>query len=548
MGATISPSGTPAGIQFARETQELQDKVLRAKAAKEQEDVKLGGEVDVDPAHAPWLRPPEITQAGNGAWTTFREQDDEETNSPFMLELGKKNTGRKLESGEVMFWDRVNNRRLIFESAPSMPAGSWLTTGRAFGRPVPHWPFKNVAHKVLKEERWSRWMYSSERPHPADVGRLPLAPEARYLPTVSKGQFEEGKGEWVRRDDDSDGGVSLGPPSDGEPGAGDAMDVDDGVPAPPKAGVEEHPLSANANRKWTPYQPLISARSPPRRPRSLGTATNPPPSILRPARSPPSLNNTLASASRAPMDWWTPRMGPTSHTWRYPTVPPLNAPSTPAPPASWSRPNVRPPPPAPPAVIGLKLDCQPMTAGEFYGVDLPRVDGNLTRRAGMTIVRDPEALERGGTNDELVVLTLTRDLRCVAPVLGRDLSEENGEGDRALLREHHRQLLPPRPFPPGISYSAWIYLPVEDCLHQSFRGSASLCKNESAKYGRDGDAAKRAKKEAERVAKLREDGLVEEDDRNLQTALLLDAASQPAPTPAPPAPYVLPDYPEDWYA
>ncbi|KAJ7751638.1 hypothetical protein B0H16DRAFT_1839979, partial [Mycena metata] len=152
MGAMTSPSDTPTGTQFARETRELQDKVLRAKAVKEAEDVKLSGEVDVDPAHAPWLRPPEIIQAGPGAWTTYREQDDEETGTMFMLELGKKNNRRKLESGDVMYWDHANNRRLIFEGAPSMPAGSWLTTGREFGRPVPKWPFKNVGHKELKEE------------------------------------------------------------------------------------------------------------------------------------------------------------------------------------------------------------------------------------------------------------------------------------------------------------------------------------------------------------------------------------------------------------
>ncbi|KAJ7696659.1 hypothetical protein B0H16DRAFT_1750244 [Mycena metata] len=170
MGAMTSPSDTPTGIQFARETRELQDKVLRAKAVKEAEDVKLSGEVNVDPAHAPWLRPPEIIQAGPGAWTTYREQDDEETGTTFMLELGKKNDHRKLEAGDVMYWDRANNRWLIFEGSPSMPAGTWLTTGREFGRPVPKWPFKNVGHKELKEERWSKWMYASETPHPADVG------------------------------------------------------------------------------------------------------------------------------------------------------------------------------------------------------------------------------------------------------------------------------------------------------------------------------------------------------------------------------------------
>ncbi|KAJ7776129.1 hypothetical protein B0H16DRAFT_1712506 [Mycena metata] len=56
------------------------------------------------------------------------------------------------------------------------------------------------------------------------------------------------------------------------------------------------------------------------------------------------------------------------------------------------------------------------------------------------------------------------------------------------------------------------------------------------KRGPHNRAAKRAKKEAELAVKHRESAVVEEEDANMQTALLLDAASQLAPIPAPAAP------------
>lgn len=61
-------------------------------------------------------------------------------------------------------------------------------------------------------------------------------------------------------------------------------------------------------------------------------------------------------------------------------------------------------------------------------------------------------------------------------------------------------------------------------------------------------AAKRAKREAELAAKR--EGRVEDDEESprLQSALLLDAAAQPTPAPAPSVPYEPPEYPEDWYA
>ncbi|KAJ7717955.1 hypothetical protein B0H16DRAFT_1475791 [Mycena metata] len=231
-----------------------------------------------------------------------------------------------------------------------------------------------MAYKVLKEERWSKWM-------------LPLAPEARYLPTVMEGQFEEGKGEWVRRDDNSDGGVSLGPPSDGKQDTGDVMD----------------------------------------------------------------------------------------------------------------------------AAIDLMLDCQPMMAREFYGVGLLCSDKNLIRRVDMAIVRDPEALEKGAP----AVAFPTRDL-----LQRLDLPSSGG--------------LP-------VSVSQRLGVPLQERV-------SKVQERRRCERRPHNQAVKRARKEAERMAKLKESGLIEEDDRNLQTTLLLDAASQPTPTPAPAAPYVPLDYPEDWYA
>ncbi|KAJ7774024.1 hypothetical protein B0H16DRAFT_1713863 [Mycena metata] len=603
MGAMTSPSTTPTGIKFARETRELQDKVLQAKADLEAENVRLGGEVDVDPAHAPWLRPPEIIQAGTGAWTTYREQDDEETGSPFMLELGKKNVARNLGPGEVMFWDRANNRRLIFEGAPDMPSGSWLTTGREFGRPVPKWPFKNAGHMVLREGRWSKWMYATEKPHPADVGRRPLAPDARYLPTVSGGLFEEGKGEWVRQDDDSDGRVSLGPATDGEQDKGDAMDVDDDPPTPTKANVDERPLLADAGRRWSPFQPLRSARSPPRRPRVLDPPPNPPPSVPRLGQSPPSLSNSLATASRAPMDRWTPRMGPASHSWRYPAAPLRDVPPTSAPPSSWSRPAVslpRPPlipPPVPlPPVAGpsrrnspprrspwnrstetsrrerssspIRPRSPPLLGRYRPDARLPAYNNREMRRSRSSSRRrgsySPRRRDRAfpialfaATPPFPVEFTSTGTERARALSLANSTNAAQtrskcvaGPGRTLLLRLQApaappaRDLLQRLDLPVSEGSTASVFQRLGVPLQERVGEVREKRRRERGPHNR---AAKRAKKEAELAAKRRESALNKEEEGSLQAALFHDAASQPAPVPTPAAPYEPPEYPEDWY-
>ncbi|KAJ7016084.1 hypothetical protein C8F04DRAFT_1282728 [Mycena alexandri] len=90
IGGLHSPSLTVAGMEFAKKTRELQDKVLRAKAGSET-NVQLGGsEVSINPARAPWMRAPEIIQSGPGPWTTFWEHLGDDSDEPFMLQLGQR--------------------------------------------------------------------------------------------------------------------------------------------------------------------------------------------------------------------------------------------------------------------------------------------------------------------------------------------------------------------------------------------------------------------------------------------------------------------------
>ncbi|KAF8188302.1 hypothetical protein K438DRAFT_1764514 [Mycena galopus ATCC 62051] len=211
------------------------------------------------------------------AGTTTRPLDASEatTSAVYIRQLGQHSDARRLDKGDVEWYDRALQRRLIFEGNPDLPANSGLTTERAFGRPVPGWPFLFPSGNPYLKRSSSEWMYKDMDPRPSDVGKTaaPLRPE--QLPLLPSGDHEPNKGRWVLDLDREEVGdaVSLGS-SEGE--LSRAPDV---PPVPPSPKTEGS-LQRSTNRPGYIARPV---------PQGLSMRSKPPPAVAAAPPVPPSL-------------------------------------------------------------------------------------------------------------------------------------------------------------------------------------------------------------------------------------------------------------------
>ncbi|KAJ7026080.1 hypothetical protein C8F04DRAFT_1268551 [Mycena alexandri] len=544
IGGLRSPSLTVAGMEFAKKTWELQDKVLRAKAGSET-NVQPGGEVSIDPARAPWLRAPEIIQSGPGPWMTFREHLEDDSDEPFMLQLGQRSDEQYLGDGDVMFWDRAHNHRLIFEGTPALEEGAWLTTSAEFGQPVPKWPFKKRNDRGgFKDTSRSEWMYPHEKPHPTNVGRVLIAPEPRHLPELKGGHYEEAAGAWAQKEDKSDG-VSLGPGFDVEM-EGVEADHDNGREGRNK-GLELIPPAAPDARAPPPlpkhysvYQPLLRATTPQRLALIVNRSLLKAPPLVPPARvrnPPSSMNNVLASSSSRPMDQWAPPSAPSFGDRSYPSSStslafqfslrskvaiPGPTPSNSSPTAAFNY-EVRlqptqllafPEPRTTPSLLPIAFSKSGSAPPSFLSTEVP-----IAARA-TNEVKNPFP---GSSSWKMY------------PARNHDGLESPPGRTPLDVNEHQVATLEPvtNVEMPLVSVYQRLDVPLEERIRE-------VKERRKRQHKR---AERRVNREAREAAARRE-----KEERILQVALLQDAAAQPAPALAPEEPYEEPPYPEDFYS
>ncbi|KAJ7782944.1 hypothetical protein B0H16DRAFT_1447180 [Mycena metata] len=553
--------------------------------AKADTRVEHSGAVELDPARAPWLQAPSIREPSKGKWVTFREKTDG-ADRPYLQQLGKNNTERELEEGDVMFYDRERNRRLVFEGNPPLEGEGWLTMGREFGRPAPQWPYKGTGGQKLRE---STWMYVKERPEPGDVGRLPTAPSMQQLPTLDGGLYEEADGEWARVDEpehDSDA-VSLGYVSGAEPGNTEGpivpstgMEVEAAalLPAtpPPSSSMRVQnaapsvPLPPNSLRPaaapaagwahYTPYQPLTGPNSIPGCPvlaQSMPLPTGP--------RNPYA--NALASSSRRPMDSWIPQFGPASS--RYPRGPPNQPVAATSHADNWRRDRQRSPPlrsrvveqrsPSPVSRMrskssskyscstGSKRTRTQRSESRSRSRSRTRRGRSRSPRASYRRRRSPSSSQRSSSPSRdrryRHSPSYTPRRRSYSRSRSPPTKHYRRSPDREpeLLRRMRESTSHPdlltrlgleQEAMPGNRVFQRFGVPLESRI-----GEPRLKARRTHRRKEKREAKEAAEREKQHV----------EEERIMQEAMLLDAASQPAPPPPPSEPYEELLYPHDLY-
>ncbi|KAJ6454084.1 hypothetical protein C8R47DRAFT_1083205 [Mycena vitilis] len=122
--------------------------------------------------------PPPVTVPKQRGWKKYRL---EEINGNLVFLYHP-----KLQSSRTKWYDRDNNRVLFCPSNLQLPPGVVSDVG-SFGAPAPRVPFmlrSNApgAGEILAPQPGSNWMYSSEQPKRADIGRVAPQPAPRDLP------------------------------------------------------------------------------------------------------------------------------------------------------------------------------------------------------------------------------------------------------------------------------------------------------------------------------------------------------------------------------
>ncbi|KAF8175926.1 hypothetical protein K438DRAFT_1979431 [Mycena galopus ATCC 62051] len=243
-------------------------------------------EVQLDSTRVAWLRPPAIKGNDRRAWMTFRESRRDDNDEIYMRQLGQHSDARKLDEGDDEWYDRELQRKLIFEGTPDLGANVGLTTGRAFGRPVPDWPFLFPSGNSYLKKTRSKWMYKDQDPVASDIGRIADPPRIEQLPLLSSGAHEPHEGDWAwDANEERDDTVSLGA-SDGESSR---------MPIAP-------PILPQRPRTEEPRAPPRPGYVPRPVPRGLSMRNPPRPTTVWPATSAPSATPLAPSSSRSPAE------------------------------------------------------------------------------------------------------------------------------------------------------------------------------------------------------------------------------------------------------
>ncbi|KAJ7164492.1 hypothetical protein C8R46DRAFT_1036368 [Mycena filopes] len=352
------------GLKYLSDTSSLEEAMQTGTRPDDDVDYSSWALVNIDPERLPWMRPPAIESVTAGKWTTFRESSKEDGKT-FMKEIGKGNSERNMQEGDVCFYDRILRYRLIFSGPPPMESHYGFTTSIEYGRPVPDWEFAfRTDGGVYYRRNKSRWMYSQEKPEVAYRGRVADAPPAHLLPRRDNGQHESNEGGWVERGDDDDD-----------------MDVDTTESSrPPEAPIPGPSSRVLQTRFHAPPVLLRLRKEPPVVPHA-----DPP--VAPPRLSPtpaPTMTNSLASASVRPMTHWTPQFRPAPRVndngWPRESVPlPIAQPRRPV-----IGPPIPPPrslpetPPAPRPVIDAPANFTPQ-GSEGEGADSTEIRGPSSR-------------------------------------------------------------------------------------------------------------------------------------------------------------------------
>ncbi|KAJ7701719.1 hypothetical protein B0H16DRAFT_1748414 [Mycena metata] len=601
------PFTSPVGLLFAQQSRDFEERRRRvaeppastSRPSPTMEPVKLGEAVVLDPARTPWLQTPPIAEPGRGKWTTFREETDPDDKS-YLQQLGKSNPDRNLQEGDVLFYDRRLNRRLIFAGSPPLEGEGWLTTGQEYGRPAPQWPYLGTGGQKLGK---LTWMYSRERPNPADVGRRPVAPNVQQLPTIAGGQFEEADGAWAREDEpehDSDA-VSLGDYSgvevEASPAVEEEVEITTGnavsspsVPAQvDDSRVHEMPVRPAPMRKagwnhYSPYQPLTGPNSIPGRPVLAAQPLLPPPAP-RPSTPPRGraveYRNALASSSQRPMDSWQPRFGPASSRFPNVRVSPTRPLYSAPPEHQWRRDQPRSPPPrkatpSPPprrrssrndkqgaslVAVAVPLAIDGASFAEL--ASLPRFQTETVTSLGIPIsipnstewiTDEEESLQTSSIPFEYLATTQTPPpvyFFLLARLPTRAV-QANTAGPNILPFT----LSLPQTFAselgiePEGNFTESIFQRIDVPLESRIGEVRRKKKRVHKRAERRANRLLKETFEAERLRLDKDDWKMQEqevEDRIMQEVLMHDAAAQPAPETPAEDPYEEPPYPEDWY-